>query len=74
MDPIVFQPKETYRVSLNGMSITESLKIHIMYVLDGVYEDEKLIVFRYYSKRYKSWIQKLIIDEELNWRIQRTKK
>lgn len=30
-------------------------KIHVMYILDSYYDDEKLVVFRVYGKRKQWW-------------------
>lgn len=37
----------------------ESKKIHIMYILDGYYDDEKLVVIRYFGKRKQWWHEEL---------------
>ncbi len=51
-DILDFEVGQTYRTSLNGMSAMNTLKIHIIHVLDGLYEGEKLIVFKYFVRNY----------------------
>lgn len=48
----------------------DSMKIHIMYVLDGIYKDQKLIVYRYFGKHKRWWHQFICTDEEMNFKVE----
>ena len=56
---------KTYTVLLNGTMNTR--KAHIMYILDGYYKDERLIVFRFYAR--KMWIQDMLTERDFKFRI-----
>lgn len=48
-------------------------KIHIMYVLDGVYEDEKLIVYRHFGKYRRWWHQLMCTDKQMDSYVEHVK-
>lgn len=50
-----FKAGETYYMK-NGPKV---FKVHVMYVLDSVYEDYKLIVFKYYSYKKQYWVEQM---------------
>lgn len=62
-----FKPDETYHALLSGS--IEIKKIHIMYVLDSIYENEKLIVFRWYGKHKQWWHEEMLNSERLSMYI-----
>ena len=63
---------DTYRVLLNGFRYT--VKAHVMYILEGCYEGEKLIVFRYYGKYKQWWHQDMLREMEFEGAVLFAKK
>jgi len=51
-----FKQGETYEAYFGGKA---NYKIHIMYVLDSIYDNEKLIVYRYYGKHKQYWHEEM---------------
>lgn len=64
-----FQVGQTFKTSLNGMSSLNTVKIHITHVLDGVYEGEKLVVFKWYGKRTQWWQEDMYNSDRLSMYI-----
>ena len=50
---------ESYRVRPNGC--LRFVKAHVMHVVDGAYDGEKLIVFKWWGKRPR-WVQSMVTD------------
>jgi len=67
MEVINFKEGETYRAYFGGK---ENHKIHIMYVLDSVYEGQKLVVFRWYGKHKQYWHEEMRTADMLSIYIQ----
>ena len=54
---------KSYHISIRGY--IEVRKIHIMYILDSVYEGERLIVYRYFGKYHRWWHGKMEREDRL---------
>lgn len=70
MKTMEFKEGETYRVFIGP----HTYKIHIMYILDSLYKDEKLVIYRYYGRNKQYWHQVMVIDFELTWKVENAQK
>lgn len=48
--------------------------VHILHVLPSVYEELKLIVYKFWDRGHAIWIEKMCTDEEMTTFIKRAKK
>ena len=66
-EAIDFKEGETYRAYFGGNA---RYKIHIAYVLDSIYDGEKLIVFRYFGKHKHWWHEEMKTAQSLSINIE----
>ena len=61
---MTFKPNQSYKARL-FFSCCNPVKVHIMYVLPSFYDDQKIIIYRYWSKHRKHWIETMCFDHEM---------
>lgn len=61
----IYKEGETFRADI-PFSL-DTMKVHVMYVLDGFYKDEKLIVYRVYGKHKQYWHQFMCNSRQMDY-------
>ena len=69
-DVRTFEAGQTYRASF---TTDGSENVHILYVLPSLYEELKLIVYKFWDRGHAIWIEKMCTDEEMTTFIKRAK-
>lgn len=68
---MTFEAGQTYNAVLIANYAYE--KVHILHVLPSVYEELKLIVYKFWDRGHAIWIEKMCTDEEMATFIKRAK-
>ena len=71
-EPLNVNPGD--KVKLWVYSYGDTRLFHVMYILDGHYQDQKFIVCRYYGKVKQWWHHEMIEEKDFKLRRERAKK
>jgi len=59
-----FKPGDTFRAKV-PFSRPKSIKVHIDHVLQSIYEEDKLIIYRVYGKHKQYWHEIMCYDYQM---------
>lgn len=56
------KPGKSYHI-YDSQNASRVVKAHVMHIVDGCYQDEQLIIYRFYGK-YKRWWHQCLLTKE----------
>ncbi len=65
-----YKAGQTFR-AIVPFSQPRDIKVHIDHVIQSVYEDQKLIIYRVFGKHKQWWHEFMCTEEEMKWYIEK---
>ena len=61
---MIYEPNQSFKARL--MFLLEPVKVHIIYVLPSIYNYRKILIYKYWSKTGRYWIESMCFDNEMD--------
>ncbi len=71
-DTMTFEAGQIYSAAFTNDGFKNE-KVHILHVLPSVYEELKLIIYKFWDRGHAIWVEKMCTDEEMTTFIKRAK-
>ena len=69
---MIFKPGQTLKAVI-PFAAPKKYKVHIMYVLDSVYADQKLIIYKVWGRHKQWWHEFMCSDSDMKYYVNKAK-